>query len=713
MRISNCTPSRIVPVVSLALLLSGCSVFGPVGEWFSQGYENTVSYFNAYYNAERLFTEAEEEIIAANLATRGKSSPTSPAVPIPATAKQKLTLVIDKCSNILSFSPTSSLVDDALFLIGKSNFYQGEYVKAERKFSELLAQFPDGPLTLDAQLWFLKTLHRLDKFEDAERAGELLIEAAAGAEEPAIAGEASVVLAEVAEEQINPSLAVERYERAVEVLNDGFERATIQAKVGDILMTMQEYDRAMAAYQKVGGYTSDLYLLYYGRLQTARAARELKEYEQALDLFDELLGDFRFFPYENVIRYEVGKTLALNGEITEAIDQYRYVDTTFARTEMGVRAAYELGRLLQYEVGDYVQAKVAYEHASNLPALEESRLAQKRNVALSKYFELQRTYIVVDSLLMVHENDSLWPLPDTLAVVQGDTLIRELVAAADTTVRDSTGMSGTILALRSDSLSSDSTASSVPAKRLKPDSLRAVLSGIAYGLGELFYSELEIPDSSFFWYNQSLRLHQDSLTAGRTFFILAEIIRSNPEKEYGDAGELYRRLIREAPASAYAEEARSRLGIPKPAKDIDPAQSAFARAESLLVSGNHPAALEAWKDLVRLYPNSPFAAKSDFALAWLYEKHLSMPDSALAHYKRIVEQYGSTEYSKVAMRRITDPELNPPAAQQAASDSLAKPPVPQADPAKPKIDLDPEEERLFKARSDTSKTRRGKVKEDQ
>jgi tetratricopeptide (TPR) repeat protein len=586
-------------------------------------------------------------------------------------------------------------------------------VKAERKFSELLAQFPNGPVTLDAQLWFLKTLHRLDKFEDAETAGELLIEAATGAEEPAIAGEASVTLAEVAEEQNNPSLAVQRYEKAVELLDDGFERATIQAKVGDILMTLQEYHRAMAAYQKVGGYTSDIYLLYYGRLQSARAARELKENERALDLFDELLGDFRFFQYENVIRFEVGKTLALNGEITEAIEQYRYVDTTFVRTEIGVKAAYELGKLLQYQVGDYMQAKVAYEHASNLPALEESRLAQKRNVALSRYFELQRTLNAVDSLLSVHENDSLWQLPDTMAVLQGDSLIRELVAAVDTTLRDSTGMLDSTLALRSDSLSSDSTAAFVPPMRLKPDSLRAVLSGIAYGLGELFYSELEIPDSSFFWYNESLRLHQDSLRAGRTFFILAEIIRSNPEKEYGDSDELYRRLIREAPGSAYAEEARARLGIPKPARDIDPAQSAFARAESLLVSGKHSAALEAWKDLVRLYPKSPFAAKSDFALAWLYEKHLSMPDSALAYYKRIVEQYGSTEYSKVAMRRIIDPEADSPAPQQAAPDSLAKSPVPQADPAKPVIELDPDEERLFNARSDTSKTRRGKVKEVQ
>lgn len=747
MRISNRTTSRVVPAVFLAILLSGCAIFGPVGEWFSQGYENTVSYFNAYYNAERLFTEAEEEIIAANLSLRGKSQPTPSAVPIPNTAKQKLTLVIDKCSNILSFSPTSSLVDDALFLIGKANFYQGDYVKAERKFSELLAQFPDGPLTLDAQLWFLKTLHRLDRFEDAGRAGELLLEAATAAEESAIAGEACVTLGEVAEEQNNASLAVEWYGKGVEVLEDGFQRATIQARIGDILLELKEYQPAMMAYQKVGGYTTDLYLLYYGRFQAARAARELEDHGQALAILDDLLGDFRFQQYESVIRYEIGKTLALQGQTADAIHQFRFVDTTYARTEVGTKAAFELGKLLQYEIGNYVEAKVAYDHASSLPALEESRLAQKRNVALTKYFDLQKKFFVVDSLFMVHDNDSLWPARDTSSLVRGATPPLEQVERADSTVLDSLLVSESELAamadslsadstasfsslkkmpsdslsadstvsftslkqLPSDSLSADSTISVVLPQRLKPDSLRTVLSGIAYEFGELFYSELEIPDSAFFWYSQSLKLHKDSLRTGRTLFILAEIIRSNPGKDYGDADEIYRQLIREAPDSPYAEEARVRLGIPKRTKDIDPAEIAFAQAESLLTSGREQAAAEAWKDLIQQYPRSPFAAKSDLALGWLYEKHLSQPDSALAHYKRVVEHHGTSVYAKAAQRRIADAGEAP---LQAVPDSLGKTPAKPLEPEKPKIEIDPGEERSFKARSDTSRTRRGQVRKE-
>jgi hypothetical protein len=121
-----------------------------VGDAISLQYENTVSYFNAFYNARRLFSEAEDEIMASRWALRGKDLPATPAG-IPSTAKAKLNLVIDKCSNILVFHSTSSYVDDALFLVGKSFFYQEEYLKADRKFEEMLSQYPTSSLHLEAE----------------------------------------------------------------------------------------------------------------------------------------------------------------------------------------------------------------------------------------------------------------------------------------------------------------------------------------------------------------------------------------------------------------------------------------------------------------------------------------------------------------------------------------------------------------------------------
>ena len=69
-------------VLGTFLVFSSCSVFTPVGEAISQQYENTVSYFNAFYNARRLFTEAEDQIRTAQLTLRGKDvSGTAAAIP--------------------------------------------------------------------------------------------------------------------------------------------------------------------------------------------------------------------------------------------------------------------------------------------------------------------------------------------------------------------------------------------------------------------------------------------------------------------------------------------------------------------------------------------------------------------------------------------------------------------------------------------------------
>ena len=85
-----------VVLLFLGFLFSGCSVFSTVGDWITQGYDNTVSYFNAFYNAKRIFGEAETELTAIALSSRGKAQAGARPTDIPGSARQKFTLVIDK-----------------------------------------------------------------------------------------------------------------------------------------------------------------------------------------------------------------------------------------------------------------------------------------------------------------------------------------------------------------------------------------------------------------------------------------------------------------------------------------------------------------------------------------------------------------------------------------------------------------------------------------
>lgn len=697
--------------LSLAIILSGCGIFGPVGEWFSQGYENTTSYFNAYYNAKSNFNAAETEVQAFLLSQQGKSQSTLQGSQIPATAKQKFGIVIDKCSNILSFYPKSSLVDDALFLIGKSYFYQGEYVRAERKFSELLAQYPASEHVFECQLWFLKTLQKLNRNDDAMKTGEALAQSAREAGEDDVAGEAHFIIGSMYVSQNLSQKALEQFEKAVEVAEDNVLRASTQVRLGDVLFSLEEYERASAAYLKVSAFTSDIYLNYYGRVQAAIAQRSLKKYDSALEILDGLARDFKFNDYANAIRFEHANTLALAGKTDDAVHEYRYVDTTYARTEIGAKAAFELGQLLQTRYGDYQNAKIEYEHASANPTVTVAPAALKKNTALTRYFQLHANFARNDSMLYWYDVDSIWIVKDTtrhspvknFVPPQSDSLKLTLIADTLQRLPDSTTTAG---------VSDSSIAQPVGPQIVRPtkDSLITILSSIAYQLGEVFYSDLEVADSALFWFNQSLKLRVDSVQAPRILFIVAEIIRSNPQR-YGDPKETYDRLLREFPSSSYTEKAKAALGLPLAPKALDPAGPYYAQAESLVESGQYHKAVKTFTEVTEKFQKSSLVAKSKYSIAWIYEHRLSKPDSALSYYKDIVENFGNTEYAVAAKRKIPDAPSSKTAPTQAPADSLSKPAA-QPPQVIPKSDIGPEERDVRKATPTDSTQRRRRIIKD-
>ena len=661
----------LAAICFLILTQSACSVFSAIGGWFSQGYENTVAYFNAYYNAKRLFDEAEADVLAARRAVRSKGSVTSPAPQAGSTSKQKFAAVIDKCSNVLSFYPKSSVVDDALFLIGKSYYYQEDFLKAERKFTELIAQAPTGSLVYDAQLWLLKTMQKLGKYEDARRVGDELCTSAANAGKNRIVGEAFAILGDVATAQNKTDEAIDRYSKSVAAADDGVLQAATQAKVGDLYASLQDYEKAANAYLDVQKYSPDDYDLYYTQMQAALAFRNIQRYDAALGILRKLEANYRFLDYQGAIRLELGTTQAKSGQFDEAVRIYRRVDTTYAKTEQGARAAYELGKLLQFQFGNYADAKVSYSRALIGGPLDLTAEAQRRASALERYFRLQQEFFKLDSVLFALDIDSLWMRKDTTArraAEDSAAAVRDTnrVKVVRDTLRD---RPDTVIA----SQRADTTQARIPDRAVnmvKPrkDTLLASLGKVSLQVGELFYSDLDVPDSTFYWISQSLRYGLDSVRAPRALFVLAEVVRTKPERKYGDEKDLYRRLIDQYPKSTYAEEARVALGFPRTPKKEDPAVPLYAAAESLMVAGQYKGALDSLERIVRDFSESPLVPKSRYAMAWLYENNLSSPDSAISQYKALVAKYATTKYGAVAQRRIPPPPTPP----RAGSDSTKR-----------------------------------------
>ncbi|MBF8293800.1 MAG: hypothetical protein HW389_345 [Bacteroidetes bacterium] len=694
-------------VLFLSLSQSGCSVFSSIGGWFSQGYDDTIAYFNAYYNAKRLFDEAEAEVLAARSSSRANPTGASLQSASGSTAKQKFTVVIDKCSNVLSFYPKSNIVEDALFLIGKSYFYQDEFLKAERKFTELLAKSPNGTLALESQLWLLKTLQRLNRFDDASRVGEDLSSTAADAGRGEIAGEALMILGDIAVSQKNTDGAVKQYTKSVATYDDGAMQAAAQLKIGDLYFSIPDYEKAAPAYFDVQKYSPDDYILYRTQIQAAIAYRHSKGYDQSLEILRKLESDYRFLDYRGTIRFEIGNTFAQSGKLEEAINMYRLVDTTNSKSEAGARAAFELGMLYQYEIGSYVDARGAYAHATVGGAQELTLDATKKVTALDSYFRLQQQFFKLDSIFYILDIDSMWIKKDSSASlvkkdssfllakkeypalpVKKDSLapLVKMDSSASLVIKDSilAVKDTTLLRTRLDTPKSlrdtvqiskvrDTTltrasASSLMIQKPKKDTLMASLGRLAYLLGELFYTDLDVPDSTFFWLNRSLKLGLDSVKTPRALYVLSEVARSSSDRRYGEEEDLYWIITEKYPKSLYAEEARIALGYRPTLTKEDPAASVYAVAESLMYAGRYQKALDSLGRIVRDFSDSPLVPKSRYTMGWIYENHLANPDSALSQYKTLAQKYVTTKYGLAAQRRI------PPADSlvQSAADSVKK-----------------------------------------
>ncbi|HVN47233.1 MAG TPA: tetratricopeptide repeat protein [Bacteroidota bacterium] len=607
--------------------LPGCVV----GNAISDGYENFTTYFNAYYNASKLFSDAEDEIQSAALLARGKQGQAKQDS-IPSSAKQKLFQVIDKCSNIMAYHPASSLVDDALLMTGKSFYYMWEYRKAERKFEELLAQYPHSSLSFEARLWMARSKDKLRETDEAiQMTGELLAAAQTNNVKD-IESEAARLLAALYRQKGMFSEAEKYYDISIQYGSND-EKTQADIELADVYFTEAHYEEAVKAYSKVEQYTSDNYIVYYAKLQTALAYRQMKQFDQSEQRLNAMALDFHYKEYLPIIRLERAKTYFAAGKTAAAANEYFSIDTTFARTPYAYRAAQELAAIYEKEkeLRDYKLALKYYTEAAN-GGQDASMLASKKSHALTRYFASYATFHQTDSLMALLADTSTQTLRDSLAKIMADTLGR---AKNDTTIKK--------------------IQAAITAKKnlLSADSLMVLKSIAAHDLGDVFYEFMENSDSAIVWYTHALKYHYDAVRSPRILFILAELSNTHAGEKYSMPGEYYEKLEHDFPASVYTAEARRLLGKPN-VSSSDTAAERYRQAEQYVDAKAYDKAQALFASIPADFPNSRLAPKSDYAVAWVWEYGLLNSDSALAQYKRVVKKYPGTIFAAQASRRFIE-----------------------------------------------------------
>ena len=617
-------------ILSLSFFAESCGVFNSIGEGISSGYENTLTYFNVYYNARRQFKDAESQIKDAARAAEGKSPAGAQPSPIPADAQKELDLVIDKCSNILAYHSKSSYVDDALMMTGKAFYYKADYSKAERKFLELITQYPNSSLNLEAQLWYAKSEVKLGELEQARTNLTALIAATESGGKSDILANSYLMMGWLSARSNALGSAIEYYRSATKMAESDQLIGEAWFQIGKLYFDDGQFENCADASLKVQEYSDDVYQIFRSKLLATQAYRNLRFLDKALGLENEIAKDYRFKDFLGAALLERANILLTAQRYPEAIDIYRAVDTTYARTETGATADFELGKYYEDTGNDYSKAKDYYSRAITVPATPVLDVASHKAIALNQYFANLKVISLTDSLLVLASK------ADSNGFVADSLLNRG---------RDSSVVSR-------DSIRSPQAPVRV---HLNVDSLNAIEARAAAGLGELFYTDLAIPDSAIFWLKYSLRHEYNEHSAPRILYILSEIAASNPDKSTVSSKEYQGQLIKDFPNSYFARQAQHlSIADSTSAKVADSAAIAYGIAENLIDARKYEEAVVALEKIIARYPSSLVVAKSRYAIGWIYENRLGKMDSAAAEYKVLIKQYPTTTYAQAMNARQLD-----------------------------------------------------------
>jgi len=601
-----------------------------------------VVYFNTYYNATRLFSDAEEEIRTQQNASFKQGPQTYlPPFNLQSGTRTKLTSVIEKCSKLLQYHPESSLVDDALLLIGKAYYYQDENQKAERKFKELLQGYPESDILPEAKLLLSHVYYKMNAPTEAMNTAKGLLEEAQQSGNDEMVAQAATVLANIELNNKNYSQSISYFRTAAERKSSGEERAAAYDKVAEVYQKDGKFAEAAEAYRRAeqagGSYVSD----YRARIGQARMLSRLGQSGDAMHILETIRSNSNNREFYGEIDLEIANTFNRMNKYEEAVDQYRYVDTAYARTEVSAKAYYELGHLYETKLLLYDSARVAYNKGKmEYPSTEITLLISRRADDMNRYAMLRSQMANCDSLRLA----ILHPHPSNADSIRQDS----------TLVRDS----------RTDT--SKVTAKTKPAAAVSIDSVESMRARTSIELAGFFYSNIGAVDSARFWFQRLLTEHPKSTHAPRALFMLAQIAAQDTLQGRLDADSLYRILIQRFPESEFANEAARFLGLPTARKTGDEADKVYVRGTELLAMGKDEAAIDTFLTVVRQYPLSPIASKAQYAVGWVYEEVQLRPDSALANYQRLVTAYPNSEYAFRVKPKIAEVEIKKREAEDSA-----------------------------------------------
>ncbi len=352
--------AQIILFAAVSFVLSSCGV------WY-----NFKAYFNSYYNAKVLFDQAETNI---------KHLPTELfsffEVNIQAQEFNALTKVIEKCSKILQFDTKSGYFVDALWLSGKSFYYQREYVKAERKFKELLTAEEDSVKLLEANLWLGKTELQLRNFDEGIKILDQVAEGAIKFKDDEIFSQAVIKQIAFLMYKERFAEAIERCNKFIQNSSDSEKNAEVAFELGKFYSKNNEYDKAARAFQSVMNYSPNFETEYNSKLEYAKCLIDMGKITEGKALLEDMRNRSQYLKYYDEISVELATGYYYGKDYAGAVEIFTNIDTLYYGAKSSGVSEFMKAQIYEYHLPNFDSASVYYGYANNNSLLSEEMKIQ-------------------------------------------------------------------------------------------------------------------------------------------------------------------------------------------------------------------------------------------------------------------------------------------------------------------------------------------------
>ncbi len=359
----------------LLLAAAGCGGNSFVGKH----YDNFTSYYNTFYNAEQDYKNGVDAMEPSQQPIDRTRYIGIYGGPPRSGGNINFQNAIERSANVLRDHPRSKWVDDALLLIGKSYFYQENYVGAEQKFREVIV-FETG-LAEDARIWLARTLMAARAYEAAQQhlASSLEMEDMSRRS----AARLRLALGELSVKQGDFEKAATELEAGLPDVRTNDLRGKGAFLLGQVYETLERHEEAVEAYRRVLKAHPPYEIDYAASLSIVRVQGMHLDGVAALEALRRMDRDDKHYDRRFELAYARGRIYHAQEQSRDALAMYRHILYEGENTGQAIRGLthYALAELYRDVFKDYLLASAHFDTARTVIPSSSSGAGQSLQYA--------------------------------------------------------------------------------------------------------------------------------------------------------------------------------------------------------------------------------------------------------------------------------------------------------------------------------------------